>query len=83
MHGVVAERSCQVCAGRTSHRINDLFLLANAIYLFAANLLGIFLATPARSIPQFGLFAIPVIIPMLLLSSGSTPLASMQTGYTG
>lgn len=54
-----------------------LFLGATATYLFAANSLGIFLATLARSTPQFGLLAIPVIIPMLLLSGGSTPLESM------
>ncbi|MDB5995339.1 MAG: hypothetical protein JWP42_2475, partial [Pseudomonas sp.] len=54
-----------------------LFLSATALYLFAANSLGIFLATLAPSTPQFGLLAIPVIIPMLLLSGGSTPLESM------
>jgi ABC-2 type transport system permease protein len=54
-----------------------LFLLVTAVYLFASTALGIFLATLARSTPQFGLLAIPVIIPMLLLSGGSTPLDSM------
>jgi ABC-2 type transport system permease protein len=54
-----------------------LFLMATALYLFASTALGIFLATLARSTPQFGLLAIPVIIPMLLLSGGSTPLDSM------
>ena len=54
-----------------------LFLLVTALYLFASTALGIFLATLARSTPQFGLLAIPVIIPMLLLSGGSTPLDSM------
>ncbi len=54
-----------------------LFLLVTACYLFASTSLGIFLATLARSTPQFGLLAIPVIIPMLLLSGGSTPLDSM------
>ncbi|RAU42267.1 MULTISPECIES: ABC transporter permease [unclassified Pseudomonas] len=54
-----------------------LFLVLTAMYLFATNSLGIFLATLARSTPQFGLLAIPVIIPMLLLSGGSTPLESM------
>jgi hypothetical protein len=55
----------------------SLFLLVTALYLFASTALGIFLATLARSTPQFGLLAIPVIIPMLLLSGGSTPLDSM------
>ncbi|NER61111.1 ABC transporter permease [Pseudomonas sp. MAFF212428] len=54
-----------------------LFLAVTALYLFASTALGIFLATLARSTPQFGLLAIPVIIPMLLLSGGSTPLDSM------
>lgn len=54
-----------------------LFLTVTALYLFASTALGIFLATLARSTPQFGLLAIPVIIPMLLLSGGSTPLDSM------
>ena len=55
----------------------SLFLFVTALYLFASTALGIFLATLARSTPQFGLLAIPVIIPMLLLSGGSTPLDSM------
>jgi len=54
-----------------------LFLMVTALYLFASTALGIFLATLARSTPQFGLLAIPVIIPMILLSGGSTPLDSM------
>jgi ABC-2 type transport system permease protein len=54
-----------------------LFLAVTALYLFASTALGIFLATLARSIPQFGLLSIPVIIPMLLLSGGTTPLDSM------
>ena len=54
-----------------------LFLAVTALYLFACTAIGIFLATLARSIPQFGLLAIPVIIPMLLLSGGTTPLDSM------
>ncbi len=54
-----------------------LFLAACALYLFATTALGVLLATVARSIPQFGLLSIPVVIPMLLLSGGSTPLESM------
>jgi ABC-2 type transport system permease protein len=54
-----------------------MFLAVTALYLFASTSLGIFLATLARSIPQFGLLSIPVIIPMLLLSGGTTPLDSM------
>src|SRR3990167_2770162 len=39
-----------------------MFLAVTALYLFASTALGIFLATLARSIPQFGLLSIPVII---------------------
>ena len=53
------------------------FLAVTALYLFASTALGILLATVARSIPQFGLLSIPVVIPMLMLSGGSTPLESM------
>ena len=53
------------------------FLLITACYLFAATSIGIFLATLARSIPQFGLLSIPVIMPMVLLAGGVTPLDSM------
>ncbi|MDM1707448.1 ABC transporter permease [Thiopseudomonas alkaliphila] len=54
-----------------------LFLGITALYLFACTALAVFLATLAKSIPQFGLLAIPVVMPMLLLSGGSTPLDSM------
>ncbi len=53
------------------------FLLITALYLFAASSIGIFLATLTRSIPQFGLLSLPVIMPMVLLSGGTTPLDSM------
>jgi ABC-2 type transport system permease protein len=54
-----------------------LFLLGAVAYLFSATALGILLATLARSMPQFGLLAIPVFIVMNLLSGGQTPLDSM------
>ena len=54
-----------------------LFLLGTAIYLFAATSLGILLATTARSMPQFGLLAIPLFIALNLLSGATTPLDSM------
>lgn len=54
-----------------------LFLLGTAIYLFAATSLGILLATIARSMPQFGLLAIPLFIALNLLSGATTPLDSM------
>ena len=54
-----------------------LFLLGTAIYLFSGTALGIFLATLARSMPQFGLLAFPVFMLMILLSGGITPVQSM------
>lgn len=54
-----------------------LFVLGMVIYLFSVTALGIFLATLARSMPQFGLLAFPVFILMNLLSGGTTPLDSM------
>ncbi len=54
-----------------------LFVAATVIYLFSVSSLGILLATVARSMPQFGLLAIPVFIIMNLLSGGTTPLESM------
>ena len=54
-----------------------LYLFVTGLYLFASTALAVFLTTMARSIPQFGLLAIPVLMPMLLLSGGTTPLDSM------
>ena len=54
-----------------------LYLFVTGLYLFACTALAVFLTTLARSIPQFGLLSIPVVMPMMLLSGGSTPLASM------
>jgi len=53
-----------------------LFLLGVSLYLFFATALGIFLATIARTMPQFGLLFILVILPMNLLSGGETPIES-------
>jgi ABC-2 type transport system permease protein len=54
-----------------------LFLLGTSIYLFSATAIGIFMATLVRSMPQFGLLLVPVIIPMLVLSGGMTPVEAM------
>jgi ABC-2 type transport system permease protein len=54
-----------------------LFLLGTIIYLFSGTSLGIYLATLARSMPQFGLLAFPVFMVMILLSGGLTPIESM------
>ena len=54
-----------------------LFLTASALHLFATTSLGIFMATLARSMPQFGLLAVLILLPMQLLSGGFTPRESM------
>lgn len=54
-----------------------LFVSGTALYLFSVTALGIFLATLARTMPQFGLLAFPVFMVMNLLSGGTTPLDSM------
>ena len=54
-----------------------LFLAGAGVELFATTALGIFLATLARSMPQFGLMTILVVLPLLFLSGGFTPYESM------
>ncbi|MCL1159414.1 ABC transporter permease [Shewanella inventionis] len=46
------------------------------IYLFSAVSIGIFLGTIARTMAQFALLLMIVIIPMMLLSGGITPIES-------
>jgi len=54
-----------------------LFMVAVALQLFAVSSMGIFMATIARSMPQFGLLLILVLLPLQLLSGGVTPRESM------
>jgi ABC-2 type transport system permease protein len=54
-----------------------LFLTGTVLHLFAATALGIFMATVARSMPQFGMLAVLVLLPMQLLSGSFTPRESM------
>ena len=54
-----------------------LFMAGTALHLFATTSMGIFLATLARSMPQFGLLLILVLFPLLMLSGGVTPRESM------
>jgi ABC-2 type transport system permease protein len=58
----------------------SLFFFGAVLYLFSMSAIGIFLATVARSMPQFGLLAIPLFIIINLLSGGNTPLDSMPAG---
>lgn len=54
-----------------------LFLAVAALHLFVASSLGILMATVARSMPQFGLLTILILLPMQMLSGGVTPRESM------
>jgi len=54
-----------------------LFMVGVALHLFATTSMGIFMATVARSMPQFGLLMILVLLPLQLLSGGMTPRESM------
>lgn len=54
-----------------------LFLAGAGLCVFAATSLGIFLATLARSMPQFALLLILTIMPMQMLSGGMTPREGM------
>jgi ABC-2 type transport system permease protein len=54
-----------------------LFLLAAGLHLFATTSMGIFLGTVARSMPQLGLLTILVLMPLQILSGGTTPRESM------
>jgi ABC-2 type transport system permease protein len=54
-----------------------LFLAAAGMNLFATTSLGILLATLARSMPQFALLTMLVIMPLEMLSGGMTPRESM------
>ena len=54
-----------------------LFLIGAALHLFVTTSLGIFLATIARSTAQFAMLFILILLPLQMLSGGSTPRESM------
>lgn len=54
-----------------------LFLFGVALHLFAVTSLGIFLATMSGSMPQFGLLLMMTLLPLNILSGGTTPRESM------
>lgn len=54
-----------------------LFLCGTALHLFAVTSLGMFLATFARTMPQFALLMIMVLLPLQVLDGGMTPRESM------
>lgn len=54
-----------------------LFLAGVALHLFATTSMGIYMATLARSMPQFGLLMVLTMMPLEMLSGGITPRESM------
>lgn len=54
-----------------------LFLAGTALNLFATTSIVIFMGTITRSMPQFGLLLMLVLMPLQMLSGGSTPRESM------
>jgi ABC-2 type transport system permease protein len=54
-----------------------LFLAGTALQLLATTCMGIFLATVAGSMPQFGMLLMLVLLPMQILSGATTPRESM------
>lgn len=54
-----------------------LFLAGAALHLCATTAMGILMATLARSMPQFGMLVILVLLPLQMLSGGVTPRESM------
>ncbi len=54
-----------------------LFFAGAALSLFATTSMGIFLATLARNMPQFGMLMMLTILPLQMLSGGDTPRESM------
>ncbi len=54
-----------------------LFLACSLLHLLATTSLGIFMATLARSMPQFGLLLMMTLLPLQMLSGGITPRESM------
>jgi ABC-2 type transport system permease protein len=54
-----------------------LFFAGAGLVLFSTTSMGIVLATIARNMPQFGMLLILVLLPLQMLSGGSTPRESM------
>jgi ABC-2 type transport system permease protein len=67
----------QMLLGVPVHGSVALFMAATALMLFATTSLGIFLATMAGTMPQFGLLLMLVLLPLQVLSGAMTPRESM------
>ncbi|MBB4197852.1 hypothetical protein CCR94_11500 [Rhodoblastus sphagnicola] len=56
-----------------------LFIVGSILFMISVTALGLLLATFARTMPQFGLLSLPVIIILYLLSGSTTPLETMPS----
>ena len=54
-----------------------LFFTGTALHLFATTSMGIFMATVARNMPQFGMLVVLTLLPLKMLSGGNSPRESM------
>ena len=54
-----------------------LFYSGATLSMFATTSIGIFMATVARNMPQFGMLTVLVLLPLIMLSGGITPRESM------
>lgn len=54
-----------------------LFFTGTALHLFATTSMGIFMATVARNMPQFGMLVVLTLLPLQMLSGGNSPRESM------
>lgn len=54
-----------------------LFFAGASLHLFATTSMGIFMGTVTRSMPQFGMLMMLVLLPLQMLSGGVTPRESM------
>ncbi len=55
----------------------SLFFAGAALSMFATTSIGIFMATIARNMPQFGMLTVLVLLPLEMLSGSTTPRESM------
>jgi ABC-2 type transport system permease protein len=63
--------------GTPIHGSIFLFFIGTIFFLYASTEFGVFLSTIAKNLPQAGLLSMPIIVPMGMLSGGTTPLESM------
>jgi ABC-2 type transport system permease protein len=63
--------------GAPIHGSLFIFFLGTIVFLYATTELGVFLATIAKNQPQAGLLSMPIIVPISMLSGGTSPFESM------